>query len=153
MGNEFSEIQVTFDQRETAEKVGRLLVERYLVACAQVSGPVTSCYRWKGKIETAEEWLRGLSWEHFRKDAEENLDKMDLISYAPSLAEKPVLTIAASRDALLPKEDHIDRLNAAIGRFGGDRLEMRCFDTDHALNDERPAIRDAVAAFFLRNIV
>ena len=57
MRNEFSEIQVTFDQRETAEKVGRLLVERYLVACAQVSGPVTSCYRWKGKIETAEEWV------------------------------------------------------------------------------------------------
>lgn len=110
-------------------------------------------YRYQALIETAEEWLRGLSWERFRKDAEENLDEMDLISYAPLLAEKPVLTIAASRDALLPREDHIDRLNAAIGRFGGDRLEMRCFDTDHALNDERPAIRDAVAAFFLKNIV
>ncbi len=103
-------------------------------------------------IETASEWLNGLSWESFRRDAAEHLGDMDLISYAPALAEKPVLTVAASRDALLPKEDHIDRLNAAIESCGKGLLQKRCFDTDHALNADRPAIRKAVADFFLANL-
>ena len=30
---------------------------RRLCACAQTLGPVTSRYRWKGKLETAREWL------------------------------------------------------------------------------------------------
>ena len=103
-------------------------------------------------IETAEKWLNGLSWESFRADAAQNLDKMDLISYAPALAEKPVLTIAASRDMLLPKEDHIDRLNVAIEACGKGKLKKLCFDADHAFNTDRPAVRNAVTAFFLENI-
>ncbi len=33
------------------------MVERRLAACAQVVGPITSTYRWEGKVEEAEEWL------------------------------------------------------------------------------------------------
>ena len=40
-----------------AEKIARGLVERRLAACVQIAGPITSCYRWEGKIETAEEWV------------------------------------------------------------------------------------------------
>jgi periplasmic divalent cation tolerance protein len=32
------------------------LVEARLAACVQVAGPITSTYRWQGKIETAQEW-------------------------------------------------------------------------------------------------
>jgi periplasmic divalent cation tolerance protein len=38
-------------------QVARDLVEKRLVACAQVFGPIMSTYRWKGKIEEEEEWL------------------------------------------------------------------------------------------------
>jgi periplasmic divalent cation tolerance protein len=31
-------------------------VEEGLAACAQVAGPITSTYRWEGRVETAEEW-------------------------------------------------------------------------------------------------
>jgi periplasmic divalent cation tolerance protein len=34
----------------------RLLAER-LCACAQILGPIESRYRWRGKLETAREWL------------------------------------------------------------------------------------------------
>ena len=27
-----------------------------MAACVQVAGPITSTYRWQGKIETAQEW-------------------------------------------------------------------------------------------------
>ena len=30
---------------------------RRLAACVQVSGPITSTYRWQGKVETSQEWL------------------------------------------------------------------------------------------------
>ncbi len=33
-----------------------MLVERCLAACVQVVGPITSTYRWEGRVETAEEW-------------------------------------------------------------------------------------------------
>ncbi len=104
-------------------------------------------------IETAGAWVKGLSRESFCKDAEKNIEKMDLISYAPALAKKPILTVAASYDTLLPREDHIDRLNAAIEECGGGRLKTLCFDTDHSMNIDRAAVRAAVTAFFLENTV
>ena len=50
-------IITTTDDREVAAKIGAELVEKRLAACAQVSGPITSTYRWKGKIEESQEWL------------------------------------------------------------------------------------------------
>jgi len=40
-----------------AEKISQMVVEKRLAGCAQVIGPITSIYWWKGKIERAEEWL------------------------------------------------------------------------------------------------
>jgi periplasmic divalent cation tolerance protein len=34
-----------------------VLVDRRLVACVQIVGPIESIYRWQGKVETAREWL------------------------------------------------------------------------------------------------
>ncbi|HSA34417.1 MAG TPA: divalent-cation tolerance protein CutA [bacterium] len=47
----------TFDKREDAERVARILVERRLAACVQMVAPMTSVYRWKGTVETATETL------------------------------------------------------------------------------------------------
>lgn len=55
--SEFSEIKITCGSKDEASKLGRLLVDRYLAACAQVSGPIESCYRWKGEVHVDEEWL------------------------------------------------------------------------------------------------
>ena len=33
------------------------MVEQRLAACVQIVGPITSTYRWQGKVETTEEWL------------------------------------------------------------------------------------------------
>ena len=57
MSREFSQLQITFPNREEAEKTARALVEKYLAACAQVAGPIRSFYRWEGKLEESEEWL------------------------------------------------------------------------------------------------
>lgn len=50
------QVVTTIDSREAADRLARSAVERRLAACAQVVGPITSTYRWKGAVETATEW-------------------------------------------------------------------------------------------------
>ena len=51
------QVFTTTGKKDDAKRIADALVERRLAACVQVVGPVTSTYRWQGKIETAEEWL------------------------------------------------------------------------------------------------
>lgn len=54
--HEIVTISTTFPTRAAAEACGRRLVDARLAACVQVDGPIISVYRWRGEIETAEEW-------------------------------------------------------------------------------------------------
>jgi periplasmic divalent cation tolerance protein len=47
----------TIDSEEAAERIAAALVERRLAACVQVVGPISSTYRWRGKVERAQEWM------------------------------------------------------------------------------------------------
>ena len=49
-------ISTTFETKEDAEKTAQLLLNEKLIACAQVSGPITSCYRWEGSVVTSAEF-------------------------------------------------------------------------------------------------
>src|SRR3972149_7570924 len=46
----------TADKRE-AHKIVKKLLDRHLIACANIIGPVESHFRWQNKIEKAEELL------------------------------------------------------------------------------------------------
>jgi periplasmic divalent cation tolerance protein len=48
---------MTAPSPEVAERIVRDLVERRLVACANILGGVRSIYRWRGAVEQAEEVL------------------------------------------------------------------------------------------------
>ena len=98
-------------------------------------------------LENAFLWLSGIDWERFRADGEKHLDQMDLVSYAEALAEKPVLTVVEDRDPLLPHEDHIDRLNAAIEACGKGKLSIVHFDDDHCYNVHRSETRQAIVDY------
>jgi len=51
----FSIVYITAGDMEEAKKIGRKLVEERLAACANIF-PIASIYRWKGKIEDANEF-------------------------------------------------------------------------------------------------
>ncbi len=52
------QVVTTLPKQDDAQRIAETLVERRLAACAQViCGPIRSTYRWKGKVESAEEWL------------------------------------------------------------------------------------------------
>ena len=53
----YIQITTTTETKEQAEKISQHLVEIKLAACVQITGPITSIYRWKGKVEKAQEWL------------------------------------------------------------------------------------------------
>ncbi len=48
---------VTTPTKAVAATLGRLIVEKKLAACANVHGPIASTYRWKDKVEEAEEYV------------------------------------------------------------------------------------------------
>ncbi len=50
-------VLTTTGSKAEAQKIGRALIERNLAACVNVVGPIESVYRWKGAVETAEEFL------------------------------------------------------------------------------------------------
>lgn len=51
-------VLVTCGSRKEARKIARALVEQRLAACvSEIGVPVASTYRWKGKIESAKEFL------------------------------------------------------------------------------------------------
>lgn len=50
-------VETTCDQREVLMRIADTLVEQKLAACCQVGGPITSIYRWQGKIENSDEWF------------------------------------------------------------------------------------------------
>ncbi len=51
----FSIVYITAGDMDEARKIARVLVEERLAACANIF-PVTSIFRWKGKIEESSEF-------------------------------------------------------------------------------------------------
>lgn len=51
------QVVVAVDTEENASRIAEALVDERLAACVQVGGPVTSRYRWDGRVETAREFL------------------------------------------------------------------------------------------------
>jgi len=53
----YIQVTTTTETKEQAQKIAQYLVETKLAACVQITGPITSIYRWKGKVENTQEWL------------------------------------------------------------------------------------------------
>jgi periplasmic divalent cation tolerance protein len=49
-------VSVTCATREEAREIAQAIVAERLAACAQVSGPIESTFRWEGEAQTAAEW-------------------------------------------------------------------------------------------------
>ena len=54
---EFIQVFITINDREKAGEIAEILLEKRLAACVQISGPVSSMYRWQGSIAEDQEWL------------------------------------------------------------------------------------------------
>lgn len=93
-------------------------------------------------------WLKGFSWEASKAEAEENLSRFSLDTYAKAAAEKEVLLIAGTKDEVLARENHIDKLKNAVSEFKGEKANLLEVATDHGMNWNRGEIISAVLGFF-----
>jgi len=50
------QITTTLPDRDVADRIAAVMVDERWAACAQVTGPVHSTYRWNSAIEHASEW-------------------------------------------------------------------------------------------------
>jgi len=50
-------ILITVPSRREAVRIGQAIVKKKLAACANILSPVTSIFRWKGRIEKSQEAL------------------------------------------------------------------------------------------------
>ncbi len=55
MTSQLSLLYTTFPHEEEALKVTKELLERRLIACANILGPIKSLYFWEGKLEESQE--------------------------------------------------------------------------------------------------
>jgi len=51
------QVQVVHSDRAALEAILEDLLERRLIACGQLLGPIESSYRWQGGLEREQEWL------------------------------------------------------------------------------------------------
>ena len=49
MNTQYGLVYVTTKNQEEARKIARLLIQKRLIACANILSPIVSCYKWKGK--------------------------------------------------------------------------------------------------------
>jgi periplasmic divalent cation tolerance protein len=59
----------TTDSAEEAEVLARGIVDARLAACVQIVGPIRSIYRWKGNVQSEQEWQCWIKTSADRLDA------------------------------------------------------------------------------------
>ena len=55
--NTYIIVIVTTQSKQEAENIAQQLLKQQLIACANITSPVTSIFPWKGKLEKVEEHL------------------------------------------------------------------------------------------------
>ncbi|MCV2886287.1 divalent-cation tolerance protein CutA [Aestuariibacter sp. AA17] len=54
----------TCPDTNSAERIASALIEQQLAACVSISHPITSLYRWEGKVEKSQEFQLVIKTQH-----------------------------------------------------------------------------------------
>ena len=102
---EYIQVMTTTEKREDIQAVAKEVVGKRLAACAQVIGPITSTYWWKGNLEEAEEWLCVIKT---RKDLYDELEKAIHAIHPYDVPEILAVSVVAG------SKDYLDWLESEI---------------------------------------
>jgi periplasmic divalent cation tolerance protein len=96
--NRYIIVIVTAPSKQEAEKIAQRLLDKRLIACANIIGPVSSVFHWSGKTEHAEEYLMLLK---SRKDLFEKLSETVKALHSYEVPEILVLPVVGGLEAYL----------------------------------------------------
>lgn len=96
--NDYVMVMVTTARKQEAEEIAQHLLKEKLIACANITGPVSSLFNWSGKIERAEEHLILMK---SRKDLFEKLAETVKFLHSYEVPEILVLPIIEGSRAYL----------------------------------------------------
>jgi periplasmic divalent cation tolerance protein len=86
---EYCIVLSTVESHEEADRIAEVLLEKRLAACVQIS-PVTSVYRWKGKIERDSEFRLVIKTADELYSKLENLIKGHHSYEVPQIVKLPI---------------------------------------------------------------
>ena len=95
---DYVQVVTTTEHKEDAEAIARLLVEDRMAACVQIVGPITSTYRWQGRIETSQEWQ---CWAKSRRELYPQVEQAIRARHPYEVPEILALPILAGSPAYL----------------------------------------------------
>jgi periplasmic divalent cation tolerance protein len=97
-------VTTTFEERQQAEKLAAILLQERLIACGQISGPVTSSYWWKGALTTSTEFILSM------KTTEEHYERLEKTIQAhhpyevPEIVAVPIVHLSDDYKAWMQQE-------------------------------------------------
>lgn len=70
--NSYVVVMVTASNRQEAEGIADILLDKRLIVCANIIGPVSSIFLWSGKVERADEYILLMKsrLDHFKELSE-----------------------------------------------------------------------------------
>jgi periplasmic divalent cation tolerance protein len=95
---DYIQVITTTATHDEAEIIARALVEEHLAACTQIVGPITSIYRWKGQIETSQEYQ---CWAKSRRELYERIEAAICRLHPYEVPEILAIPIAAGSEKYL----------------------------------------------------
>ena len=91
-------VLVTTASKQEAEKITQHLLDLKLIACGNIIGPVSSIFRWSGKMEKVEEYLTVMK---SRRDLFEKLAEAVKALHSDEVPEILALAIVAGSKTYL----------------------------------------------------
>lgn len=96
--NTYVIVMVTTANKQEAENIAQHLLQERLIACANITGPVSSLFHWADKLEKAEEYLVFMKT---RKDLFEKLTETVKALHSYEIPEIIALPIVEGSKAYL----------------------------------------------------
>lgn len=97
-------IRTTFERQEHAEEIAGLLLQRRLVACAQIEGPMESMYWWKDEIVKTVEFVLSVKTVADLYPEIESLLLREHPYDVPEIIALPLVRVSSSYLAWMRKE-------------------------------------------------
>jgi periplasmic divalent cation tolerance protein len=97
-------VTTSFEEKQQAEKLTEILLQERLIACGQISGPVTSSYWWQGDLTTSTEYILTMKTASVYYERLEKTIRANHPYEVPEIAVIPITHLSDDYQAWMQQE-------------------------------------------------